>query len=152
MFPFMLLMFGVMEMALLYFTATTLEQQVATSSRQIRTGEVQKAGDPLGTFRGLLCDGVVGFIDCVNDVVIDVRSFTNFNTVTYPDFYNSDGQAAGNTFVPGPSGAIVLVRVAYRWNLITPLIGQFISDVGTNGKQLVSSALFRNEPFAPPGP
>jgi Flp pilus assembly protein TadG len=145
---FLLLSFGIIETAILYFIATSLEGQVSASGRQIRTGNVQAAGNPIEEFRNLLCGGLGGLIDCTN-VVIDVRNFTNWSAVNYPPFLDEDGNPAGNTFNPGGPGNIVLVRVAYRWTILTPFLGQFFGDGGGQSKQLFSAAAFRNEPFNP---
>src|SRR5438105_324243 len=56
--PFILLTFGLIETAMLFFVATTLEGQVAAAGRQIRTGNVQQAGAPLQAFKDILCGGV----------------------------------------------------------------------------------------------
>jgi Flp pilus assembly protein TadG len=144
--PFLLLTFGIVETAMLYFIATTLEGQVASSGRQIRTGVVQAAGTPIDSFKALLCGRLGGLIDCTN-VIIDVRNYPDWNSVGYPPFLDADGNASGNAFNPGGPGAIVVVRVAYRWTILTPFLGQFFGDGSGQTKLLYSAAAFRNEPF-----
>jgi Flp pilus assembly protein TadG len=144
--PFILLTFGIIETAMLYFIATSLEGQVAAAGRQIRTGNVQAGGSPIDEFKNLLCGGLGGLIDCDN-VVLDVRNYPNWSNVTYPSFLDEDGNPSGNTFSPGGPGNIVVVRVAYRWTILTPFLGEFFGDAGGQSKQLHSAAAFRNEPF-----
>jgi len=144
--PFTLLTFGIIETAMLFFIATSLEGQVATAGRQIRTGSVQAAGAPIDAFKNLLCGGLGGLIDCDN-VVLDVRNFPNWSNVTYPPFLDEEGNPSGTAFSPGGPGNIVLVRVAYRWTILTPFLGQFFGDQGGQSKLLHSAAAFRNEPF-----
>ena len=143
---FVLMTFGIIETAMLYFAAAALEGQVGEASRQIRTGKVQKSGDPNAQFRSLLCDKLGGLVRC-DDVVIDVRRFNNFNSVDYPVYVDENGMPIGATFTPGGPGDVVLVRVTYRWQILTPFLGQYLGDGGTTTKKLQSLAVFRNEPY-----
>lgn len=143
---FVVMTFGIIETAVLYFIATSLEGQVAAAGRQVRTGNVQANASPLEAFKSLLCGGLGGLIDCDN-VVLDVRNFPNWSSVTYPPFLDENGNPLGNAFSPGGPGAIVVVRVAYRWSILTPFLGQFFGDSGGQTKQLHSAGAFRNEPF-----
>lgn len=143
--PFLIMCFGIIEVALLYFVATALEGQVALSSRQIRTGAVQESGDPIGEFRKLLCEGT-SFIKC-GDLIFDVRNFGSFGDVNYPDYFDADGQPNGNEFLPGGAGDIVLVRVAYKWEITTPFLNVYLGDGGGATKLLHSAAVFKTEPY-----
>mgnify|MGYP003671422226 CR=1 FL=1 len=143
--PFLLLCFGIIEVSMLYFVATALEGQVALASRQIRTGAVQNSGDPVGEFRKLLCEGTT-FIKCA-DLILDVRNFGSFGQVNYPEYFDSDGEANGNQFLPGGSGDIVLVRVAYKWEITTPFLNVYLGDGGGTTKLLHSAAVFKTEPY-----
>lgn len=139
---FALMTFGLIEVGMLYFTAAALEGQVAEASRGVRTGNVQQAANPEAAFRDTLCNGGFGLVSC-DDVIIDVRTFSRFSEVNYPSYYDEDGNAAGDQFLPGGPEEVVLVRVALRWELFTPLL----SDGGGNSKLLTASAIFRNEPY-----
>ena len=143
---FLFIMFGIFEVAMLYFVAAALEGQVAEASRQIRTGTVQKADDPLEAFRELLCGPLEMAINC-DRVVIDVRKYTSFSLVEYPDYVDEDGEGDENAFTPGDAREIVVVRASYRWNLLVPGMGLYLGDNGASYKTLRSAAVFRNEPF-----
>lgn len=143
---FLFILFGIFEVAMLYFVAAALEGQVAESSRQIRTGNVQGESDPLAAFRELLCGPLDIAIDC-DRIVIDVRKYAKFGTVTYPDYTDDDGEGEENQFTPGGASEIVVVRATYRWNLIIPGMGLYLGDNGASYKTLESTAVFQNEPF-----
>ena len=147
--PFIFMAFGIIEVALLYFVAATLEGQVGQASRQIRIGSVQGAGDPQVAFRNALCDTLGGLLRC-DDVVIDVRRYSSFAAVTYPSYFDADGQQQNAQFAPGAPGDIVVVRVAYRWQILTPLLSEFLGDGGGQTKLLAASTVFRNEPYQGP--
>lgn len=143
--PFLIMCFGVIEVALLYFVATALEGQVALASRQIRTGAVQESGDPVGEFQKLLCQGTT-FIKC-DDLIFDVRNFGSFGEINYPDYFDENNQPNGNEFLPGGAGDIVLVRVAYKWEITTPFLNVYLGDGGGTTKLLHSAAVFKTEPY-----
>lgn len=147
--PFIFMAFGILEVALLYFVAATLEGQVGQAARQIRTGNVQSSGDPQTTFRNALCGTLGGLVTCA-DVIIDVRRYTSFANVSYPPYFDDDGQQQDAQFAPGAPGDIVVVRVAYRWQILTPFLAEFLGDGGGHTKLLAASAVFRNEPYQGP--
>ena len=52
------------------------------------------------------------------------------------------------TFAPGAAGDVVVARVIYEFQYITPFLGQILNNNGdSEARLLVSSAAFRNEPF-----
>ncbi len=145
--PFLLMLVGIMEIGMVLFVSMHLEDAVHDAARQIRTGTIQTGDDPIGGFRTLLCDELVVAIACDDRLVVDVRPFNSFNLVNPEPYYDADGEAQGNLFTPGDAGDIVLVRVAYNWHIMTPLLGRLLSDDGGGRKLIVSAAAFRNEPY-----
>ncbi|MEQ9639739.1 MAG: pilus assembly protein [Alphaproteobacteria bacterium] len=143
---FLLIMFGIFEIAMLYFVAAALEGQVAEASRQIRTGNVQGEADPLSAFRSLLCGPLEIAIDC-DEIIVDVRKYSTFSIVTYPEFIDEDGEPDEAQFLPGAAREIVVVRASYRWDLLVPGMGLYLGDNGNPYKTLSATAVFRNEPF-----
>jgi hypothetical protein len=79
----------------------------------------------------------------------DVEVFPNFGTIDQSSPIGSDGNvSAGNFgFDPGTSGDIVLVRVFYRWSLMTPNFGGALSNMAGNDRLITAATVFRNEPF-----
>ena len=150
--PFFLMMLGIIETGGLMFVSTHLEGAVNDAARQIRTGNVQGAADPIAAFRGILCAELVVAVQCDSRMVIDVRPFNQFQSVAFTPYYDQNGQPSGNVFSPGNAGDIVLVRVAYNWNIMTPLLGQYLGDGGTNRKLIEAAGAFRNEPYSGPAP
>jgi Flp pilus assembly protein TadG len=151
MLPFALLVFGIIEVAVLYLGAISLEDAVASAGRQIRTGTVQSAGDTnaqLTAFQQIFCAEVAAVVSCNNNLTIDVRSFGSFAAVTFTPLIDEDtGELIPTTFTPGGSGTINLVRVAYSYDIMTPLLSRYLGDGSTGIKTLEASTVIRNEPF-----
>ena len=79
--PFLLLVFAIMETAFVFFAGQTLETAVADSSRLIMTGQAQTQGFNQSSFKEAVCAKIYGLFDCANGVHIDVKKYTEFNSI-----------------------------------------------------------------------
>lgn len=144
--PYLLLSLAIIELSLMYVSASMLESATTTASRQIRTGQIQGTADPQVAFRDSLCDGALFFISC-NDVVVDVitlNSFNDFDTVAAQ--YDADGNMVSQGFNAGGSDDRVLVRTAARYDMMTPFIGTLLA--GSDGAvQFMSTIVLQTEPY-----
>lgn len=146
--PFFMLMLAIFESTAVYFASSTLENAVDDAARQIRTGQVQFANLTATQFRQLVCDQINVFLKCDASLTVDVRSFNDFQLVTFPPPLNPDGTLKNNQqFQPGGAGDVVLVRVFYTWPIVTPLIGATLSNMAGNKRLIQATTAFRNEPF-----
>ena len=135
---FLFLLTVIIETGYIALTNSVIEGAVSTASREIRTGVIQERPDPLGRFRGTLCERVTAVIRC-NLISIDVQGFVNF-----PDPAALADPSPVDIFNPGTADEVTLVRVSHRWNYVTPFLQELI---GPGGRQHVASAVFRVEPF-----
>lgn len=145
--PFVvLLLTATAEIGVTLVVDVTLSGAAESAARDIRTGRVQEGDDPLDAFRTKLCDSLFGIIDCT-EVVFDVRRFADFGSADLTLQVDEDGNLVGAQFAPGDSGEITVVRVSYRWQYLTPLIGGMLAPDGTGGVLLLSTLAFQNEPY-----
>lgn len=142
---FLLLIFGVIELGTMLHLNTVLDGAVQDAGRVIRTGAAQQSASALTTFRTKLCDKLPSAVNCAS-VATDVRAFPNFNAVSLPPALGAGGTPS-TTFIPGTAGSIVTIRALYRYEFSTPFIGHLLSGDGSNGRWLMSTIVFRNEPF-----
>ncbi len=145
MMPYMLISLGIIEISLMFFSASLLEGSTDSAARLVRTGQVQQtAGDPETMFREALCSYAVVLIDC-NDMVIEVVTLNNYSDFTGPT-YDANGDMVSSGFDAGGSNDKVLIRVAYRYSMITPLVGTLLN--GPSGSTLfVSTIVLQTEPY-----
>ncbi|MCR5877719.1 TadE/TadG family type IV pilus assembly protein [Phenylobacterium sp. J367] len=156
--PFLMLLFGVLELAMIFLAATILENATEGVSRRIRTGEFQtSAGNTKADFKAQVCQSM-SFLQskCATDLFVDVRTFSNFaGLAASAPQPGATFDPATTCFAPGNPTDIVLVRVYYKWKLFTPLLGQVFENMGGgSGIRLMSiTTAFRNEPYSdePPG-
>jgi Flp pilus assembly protein TadG len=153
-FPFLLLLFGIIELAVVFMVSTTLEAATESAARKIRTGEFQIGAAPVkNTFRDQVCARMTWLsTGCAATLAVDVRTFAidDFAALTTSGGQNPTSFDPDNTcFSPGGPTDIVLVRTYYPWRLFTPLLNNGLQSMGAgSGKRLISSvSTFRNEPY-----
>ena len=154
-FPFFLIFCAIFESALLVFCQGNLEAATYAVSRQLLTGAAQTAATPwTGTdFRTKLCDssvsGILGTFQCTDTtkMFIDVRNASDFTT--NPAVGNALFTSTSNTYSPGASGAVVVVRVGYLYPLY--FTGWFNSWGGsgsnTTQRQMTATVVFKAENY-----
>jgi Flp pilus assembly protein TadG len=146
--PFFSLLLAIFETTAVFFASATLENAANDAARQIRTGQVQDANITAADFTNLICGKIAPLLACDSNLIVDVRSFQNFQAVTFSPPLDNDGQfQIPPLFSPGAAGDIVLVRVFYTWHVITPLIGATLANMAGNVRLISTAVAFRNEPF-----
>lgn len=144
--PFFGLLFATLEATVVFFASVSLETGAAEASRLVRTGQVQIQGLSREDIRTRICDAM--FMGCDSRMQIDVRSFDSFTNINFSDPLTADGDLRTDlVFDPGNPGEIVLVRVFYIWDIVTPMLGDALSNMSSGHRLIISSAAFRNEPF-----
>jgi len=147
--PFLGLLFGVLELGLVFMVSTTLDNAIDTASRKIRTGELQTTGGTASTFKTAICSEMSWLgSSCSSNLHIDVRTFPKFADVVITD-PTTDGafDDTKTAFTPGGSGAIVLVRAYYEWTLITPSLNTGLQTLSGGKRLIAATATFRTEPY-----
>ena len=151
--PFLTLVFGILELALVLLVCTSLESATEYAARSIRTGEFQQGNANGKTdFKARVCANMSWLsVGCSTNLWVDVRTFSSFaalaaNTAQAPTSF--DGSTT--CFTAGAPTDIVLVRTYYQWRLFTPLLDGMMANMGAgSGLRLLSTATaFRNEPYS----
>lgn len=146
--PFCALLFALIETTTVFFANGVLDNAVQETARMIRTGNVQANAFTEQQFRTAVCDRINVILACDARLQIDVRTFSQFNNVAFSPPLDANGNFAGSfQFSPGLPGDVVLVRVFYAWDVMTPGLGTFLENMSGGKRLLQSSAAFRNEPF-----
>lgn len=145
--PYLLLTLSIIELSIMYASASLLEGATGSAARAIRTGEIQQSGaDPEVAFRERLCNFAIILIDC-NDVVIEVQQMASFGDFgSLAPTYDSDGNLVSSGVNPGGSNDRVLIRAAYRYPMMTPFIGQLMGGEN-NSRLFMSTIVLQSEPY-----
>ena len=164
--PLVLLLLTILDLGFMLTTQSLLDGAARDAARLIRTGQVQSATTPKTTFQNQLCSDmnvILSTATCQSDIIFEVNNFTDFSSVSFgPCTQDSDSTAAGYcTFAPGIASQIVGVQVTYNRPFLIPWVGTCLgggscwfgigTSTGTNAGAstvpLVSTVIFRNEPF-----
>lgn len=149
--PFFLLMVGLVEVSMMGFAQTSLDYAVSETARQIRTGQAQTGGVSQGEIEDEVCDQLNGFLvmSCAN-LFLDINRYDSFldagNDNANP-VQNNQFQPGAMDFAPGAPSDIVVVRAYYRWQVITPMFETMFQNVSGGERILVTTMMFRNEPY-----
>jgi len=148
--PFLIMFVGVIEVGLFFGTAVVLEGASTDAARLIRTGQIQDAADPVAAFEQQLCDTTSLLISCadIQYEVIDVPDNSFISAETNAPTFDEDGNLVSSGFDPGGAEDVIIIRVVYRYEFLTPLLGELMeSSAGTNSSVLMSSVVLMNEPY-----
>ena len=159
--PFLLLMMGIMTVGMQYLALHSLEHAVVEASRQIRTGQAQKANRTVADFRKMICDAAGVTIPCDSRLVVHVRSGERFGDLVPMQSCIADGRlappsgSAGDSLVTavGEADRKVAVNICYDWVMGLQLwqsIWKLISPTPAteSGRIILSAAtVFQTEPY-----
>lgn len=153
--PLLLLIFGILELALVFMVSTTLETATAQAARPIRTGELQTSGAAsAANFKKAVCDRMNWLgSTCLDNLYVDVRTYDDFTGLRDdPSLGTSSMDPENQCWSPGGPTDIVLVRTYYVWRIFTPLISNALVNAGGDRRLVTAVEAFRNEPYsdAPP--
>ncbi|MEL6299191.1 MAG: TadE/TadG family type IV pilus assembly protein [Pseudomonadota bacterium] len=148
--PFFAMLFGIIAVALFFFTTFTLENAIEQASRAIRTGQAQSQGMTTSEFKQSVCDNAPSYIDCGGKIRVNVQTFSAFGSVSNPSCTDSGGDLIPEpppTPVPGAAGEIVLVTVCYQWDLAANLPFLKLGNMSNDSRMIRATTTFRTEPF-----
>jgi Flp pilus assembly protein TadG len=154
---FFVLLLGIFESAIMFFSQSALQSAMTDMGRLIRTGQTScytkdSSGNcqamTQGQFRTMLCGKVSPLIACNTNLQVDVESFNGYSAVNYSSPLKNNLLDTGlNNFSLGNACDVVLARAFYTWPVATPGLAWFLVNMG-GGKHLMTGATaFRNEPF-----
>ncbi|GGE40919.1 pilus biosynthesis protein TadE [Marinicauda pacifica] len=144
--PFFTLIMAIIEIALVFFVGTMMDNALNESAREIRTGRLQTQGGSEESFRDELCRRVAMISDCTL-ISVDVRTYENFSQTDFSSPIGAGGSfdSSGFNFTPGGPSDIVVVRAYYPMKLFLPSIG--LANLPGNKRLIASATAFRNEPY-----
>ncbi|MFN3228849.1 MAG: TadE/TadG family type IV pilus assembly protein [Asticcacaulis sp.] len=147
--PFLFLLFGVMELALIVLAGITLEGATDRFSRLVRTGQFPTATATPEKIKAEICKGMTFFsTDCVNSLVVDVRVLSDYSNIPTADpisngnFDNSQIQSK-----IGNGGEIQMVRAYMQWTLLFPMMKPVFHTLDSGKSVLSAKTTFKNEQF-----
>ena len=157
--PFFALLFGIMELALVFFVNSALVHATSDAGRHVRVGNFQACGGA-DQFKALVCRNMKGLGNCWKNVRIDVVEGSSFKTIALPEIppiLPRDPDLSGAAAVPltpngvfdsNDAGDTIVVRSVLHYRLaLPPLLTRLDNPRGSGARTMVATTAFRNEPF-----
>lgn len=157
--PFCMMIFAILELAIIFFISSSLAHAVNEAGREIRVGNMQSCGSE-ANFKTLVCDNMEGFGDCQAHLRVDVVSEPTFTAVVLPPTPPPVVDPSDPTVVTVPAGsydnplaaAPVVIRAQYYHRLAIPPVLTRLENIPNTGIRLLeSTTAFRAEPFPSTG-
>ncbi|WP_411820420.1 TadE/TadG family type IV pilus assembly protein [Hyphococcus formosus] len=153
---FLMAMFSIFEVGWFFYANSVVDAAVSDAGRQIKTGQLQKSGgtsdDKYQQIYTKVCNILKTFGGCENRLTVEVNTYSSFTDLAADNNPPTCADAPPDQldaipFVPGGELEIVRVRICYIYNTLNPAIGVNLAESGSGKRRLISSLIFRNEPF-----
>ena len=157
--PFSLLVFAILESCISFAGQQVMANATDDVARRIRTGQIRPADlDSPAKLEQLICDRLEIIVaDGCPGLEVDLREYTSFAEAASAKFKITDGDIVltkngtvdptGFIVDPGPSMSKNMLRVFYRWPVMTDFMRTRMSNLD-DGKTLhFATATWQNEPF-----
>jgi len=147
---FFALMLACAQTVMIFFIQQVLQTAAEGGARYIVTGQANQAGMTSSQFRSYACSQIPPVLDC-SKLFIDVRSASDFGEIDAGDpiiTYNTSGDVNNNwQFEAGTSGAVMIVRVMYLWNVQVGPLNLDFSNAGSGRRLLTGTMVFKSEAY-----
>ncbi len=145
--PFIFMVIGIIEMALMFTSQSLLEASTNEASRLIRTGAVQQGGG-VDAFEDELCDFANLLMAC-DEIQYQVDSVDSFQDAQdFPDAsFDDEGNLNNQGFDAGGVSDVVLIRIAYKYPIKTPMMQFILSNNNDGNRILLSTVVLQTEPY-----
>ncbi len=152
--PFMLLIFAILETCISFAGQQLLSNAADKVARELRTGQIKAATMTKTDLHDKICDELELIVakDCP-ELEVDLREYATFaaaaaETVRYTGTgENRDIDTSRFAVTPGGSASRNMLRVFYRWPILTDIMRKRLSTI-KGGKTLhFSSVVWQNEPY-----
>lgn len=161
--PFFALVFAILESCISFASQELMVNATDNVARQLRTGQIKKGDVTEGMVEQKICDqmGILAAGDCLDRIEVDLRNFTTFKDASYLGFWitkvdgeddvelTKSGQRDAKQFVsePGLSMSKNMLRVFYKWPVLTDYMALWMSNMNGTDTLHYASAVWQNEPF-----
>lgn len=149
--PFALLLFAILESCISFAAQQVLANATDDIARQVRTGQLRAADLDETKLRDMICDRleVVVTSGCPG-LAVDLRVVDTFQQAAGLGIpWNASKTDIVEDFKvdPGPTLSKNVLRVFYRWPIITNFMAKSMANLPDNKTLHFSMAAWQNEPF-----
>jgi Flp pilus assembly protein TadG len=145
--PFIVLIFAIVEIAIMFFVDSGLDAALHKTVRQVRVGTAKTGAWNLAKFKDTVCSELSYSFSCAANLKVRAVVITNMASVSKVNPIVSGTLNVTEDFDIGGSGDYVLVQAFMTWDPVLKLY-TFAGGRLTDGRYVLGAAeLFKNEPF-----
>jgi Flp pilus assembly protein TadG len=149
--PFMLLVFAVIESCVSFAGQQLLSNVTDEVARQLRTGQLRKEDVNENSLKQLICKDLELMVAAgCPELEVDLQHFDSFEQaakVRIKLTAAGDIDTSGFKVDPGPAMSKNMLRVFYRWPVMTDFMRKAMSNLNGGKTLQFATATWQNEPF-----
>lgn len=146
-FPFFIVIFGILDVALMFFVDGSLDSALHMAAREVRTGQSARENWDIVRFKREVCDGMALAFKCQENLLVTTKVMSDFSTVTFTSVVNGGTLNVKESFAYGAASDYVLIQAFFPWPSWLAPLGVDTAHLPDGRYVLAAAALFRNEPF-----
>lgn len=154
--PFCMLVFAILESCISFAGQEVMANATDDVARQLRTGKLTTVAATPAEVKNRICNRLeVMVAKTCPGLSLDLRSYTSFEEAAKADFKIANGdiqltKAGKNdtfTFSPGGSGQINMLRVFYKWPVMTDFMSKWMANLNSGKTLHFASTTWQNEAY-----
>ncbi len=149
--PFSLLVFAILESCISFAAQQVMANATEDIARQLRTGQILAADMNETELKQLICDDLEIIVSSgCPELEVDLKEYASFAAaaaVKTKITSDNDIDTTGFAVTPGKSGTKNMLRVFYRWPVMTDLMRKSMSNLKDGKTLLFATVTWQNEPF-----
>lgn len=156
--PFCMLVFAILESCISFAGQEVMANATDDVARQFRTGQLKAAGMTEQKVKDEICAKLEIMVgnSCNDNLEVDLREYTSFQQAALARFRIADGDIVltqggvdlpGNDVKPGKSMTINMLRVFYKWPVITDFMSRWMANLNDGRTLHFATVTWQNEPF-----
>jgi Flp pilus assembly protein TadG len=147
--PFAMVIFAVLESCISFAAQQVMSNATDDIARQIRTGQLQNPTE--SELKEIICDNMMILVtsSCADNLTVDLRSYASFADAAEVKIRVTNGELDTTGFEVAAGGSMTrnMLRVFYRWPVITDIMRMKMSNMADHTILHVATATWKNEPF-----
>ena len=154
--PFALLVFAILESCISFAGQEVMANITDDVARQLRTGQLQKNNVTEASIKQLICSRLQIMVaqNCPG-LLVDLREYSSFADAATAGFriagnqivLTQSGSDMTFTVSPGLAESINMLRVFYKWPVMTDLLAKQMQNFNDGTTLHFASVTWQNEPF-----
>ncbi|HEY4191054.1 MAG TPA: TadE/TadG family type IV pilus assembly protein [Mesorhizobium sp.] len=157
--PFSMLVFAILESCISFAGQEVLANAADDVARQVRTGQLRAATITKESIQQAICNKLAVMVgnSCNDRIFIDLRKYDTFQEAAAARFKiinnaivltkDNVKDPLGYTISPGPAMSINMLRVFYKWPVMTDFVSTWAAKLDGPNTLHFATVTWQNEPF-----